>query len=158
MPGCGKTTVGQIIATKTGRLFIDCDIVLAETAGMSIPEIFEQEKEEGFRLRETQVLKDVCKNTTDTNNSAMDTAFVIATGGGCVTRQENYQILKSFGIVIFIERDTSLLEKQGRPLSIASNMEEMYKTRLPLYKQFADIVFKNDVSAELTAENIIKAI
>jgi shikimate dehydrogenase len=145
MPGCGKTTIGQIIATISGKQFIDCDNFLVENAGMPIAEIFEREGEEGFRKRETQILKDICGQS----------GLIIATGGGCVTREENYQYLKQNGIVIFIQRDISMLDKKDRPLS-TGDIEEMYRQRFPLYRHFADCTVLNDQTAEITAQYVLK--
>ena len=150
MPGSGKTVIGRILSANSGRLFVDSDNVIAETAGLSIPKIFELEGEEGFRLRETQALRSICGQRTEKGKG-----LVLATGGGCVTREENYPILKSNGIVVFIERDISLLERQGRPLS-AGDLGEMYLQRLPLYQRFADLTFQNDEAAEITAERILR--
>jgi shikimate kinase len=83
--------------------------------------------------------------------------MVIATCGGCVTREENYPLLKQNGIVVFIERDISLLERKDRPLS-TGNLEEMYSERLPLYQRFADYTVQNSESAEITAENICEIV
>jgi shikimate dehydrogenase len=147
MPGCGKTTIGRILSVNLGRPFVDCDDVLVETAGLSIAKIFESEGEKGFRQRETQTLKNICSQS----------GLVIATGGGCVTREENYSILKQNGTVVFIERDISLLEKKDRPLS-TDDMEEMHRQRLPLYRHFADLTVQNKSQVEVAAKKIQKAI
>ena len=147
MPGCGKTTIGRMLAVNLGRLFVDCDNALAEAAGISIPEIFEREGEQGFRLRETQALKEI----------GAQSGLVIATGGGCVTREENHAILKENGIIIFIERDLSLLAREGRPLS-AGDLEAMYRHRLPLYRHFADLTIQNSESAEIAAQKALEAL
>jgi shikimate dehydrogenase len=147
MPGCGKTTVGRILAANSGRLFVDCDNTLVETAGLSIPEIFEREGEEGFRKRETEILKDICRQS----------GLIIATGGGCVTQEENYSIIKQNGIIIFLERPLSLLERKGRPLS-TGELGEMHRQRLHLYQRFADYTFQNNEAAKITAENILQTV
>ena len=152
MPGCGKSTIGRILAANSGRLFVDCDNVLVEAAGFSIPEIFAREGEEGFRFRETQTLKEISGQLT-----AGNLGLVIATGGGCVTREENYSLLKRIGVIVFIERDISSLAREGRPLS-TGDLEEMYRQRFPLYKRFADYSVKNDAAADIVAKNILEAV
>ena len=147
MPGCGKTTVGQILANNLGRRFVDCDLVLEKAAALTIPEIFQREGEEGFRIRETQILKETCGQS----------GLVIATGGGCVTREENYPHLKHNGIIVYLERPLALLAREGRPLS-SGNMETMYQHRLPLYRHFADLTILNDESADSTAKNIFEVL
>jgi shikimate dehydrogenase len=147
MPGCGKTTVGQILAQMLNRSFVDADLVLEEEAGCSIPEIFASEGEEGFRNREAAILKRLGK----------ESGLVLATGGGCVTREENYESLHQNGMIVFLERDTALLEREGRPLSLGANLDEMVKVRLPLYRRFADISVKNDAVAKQLAVRIWEA-
>ena len=143
MPGCGKSTIGRLLAKTSGKTFFDCDQAIEKAAGLSIPEIFEQEGEDGFRIRETQVI----------GKTGKQSGLVIATGGGCVTREENYHHLKQNGIIIFIERPIHLLVREGRPLS-TGNLEEMYKQRLPLYLRFADYTIQNDDTAENAAKQI----
>jgi len=146
MPGSGKTTVGKILAEKMGREFFDADIVLEEEAGLSIPEIFSTEGEAGFRLRETEILKKLCKQP----------GVVIATGGGCVTREENYFHLRQNGVIIFLERPLGMLDRKGRPLSQGADLEKMYAARLPLYLRLADITVDCDSEPHTVAENILK--
>ena len=146
MPGCGKTTVGQLLAEKTGKQFVDADAYIEESAGISIPEIFQKEGEAGFRARETQVLSQLGQRS----------GLVIATGGGCVTREENYPLLHQNGRICYLKRDISALPTQGRPLSQAGHLEEMYKIRKPLYERFADWYVVNDGTPEETAEAILK--
>ena len=144
MPGCGKTTIGRLLAKTSDRTFLDCDQVIEEAAGLSIPEIFEREGEKGFRIRETHAIEKICRQT----------GLVIATGGGCVIRDENYHHLKHNGIIIFIERPVHLLVREGRPLS-TGNLEEMYKQRLPLYLRFADHSVQNNDTVENTVKQIL---
>ena len=147
MPGCGKTTIGRLLAEKLGRPFADADAVLVEDAGMSIPEIFASEGEEGFRARETAVLERLGKQS----------GLVVATGGGCVTREENYFHLRGNGRVVFLERGVDLLPREGRPLS-SGDLEAMYARRLPLYRRFADLHAENNTTPERVAEQILQAL
>ena len=146
MPGCGKTSVGRIIAAISGMAFADSDRIVEEETGLSIPEIFEQEGEDAFRIQEARALEELGKKS----------GLVIATGGGAVTREENYASLKRNGIIVFIERDISLLAREGRPLSSGS-MEHMYEQRLPQYRRFADLTVINSISAEITAQHILES-
>jgi shikimate dehydrogenase len=147
MPGCGKTTVGKILAENSGKTFVDCDLAIEAAAGISVPEIFEREGEEGFRLRETQILKEIGKQS----------GLIIATGGGCVIQKENYVHLKQNGVIIFIERPLHLLAREGRPLS-TGDMGEMYRLRFPLYTSFADSVIQNNEFAHITAGKVMEAV
>lgn len=128
MPGCGKSTLGKRIAEKTARPFFDADEVLAQRAGRTIPEIFETDGESGFRTLETQVLSDLCKMS----------GAVIATGGGAVTRPENFDILRQNSRVCFINRDIAVLPTDGRPLSQQNKLSDLYAQRLPLYRAVCD--------------------
>ena len=134
MPGCGKSTVGRALASRLGREFRDADQMIADRAGCSIPEIFAREGEQGFRVRETEILGELGKQS----------GLVIATGGGCVTRGENYPLLHQNGTIYFLERELSKLPKEGRPLSQRNDLEAMYEARLPQYRRFADRVIDND--------------
>ena len=145
MPGCGKSTIGTQLAQRCDRKFIDTDTMIVERAGKSIPEIFAEIGESGFRSLETEVLSQVCKESN----------LIIATGGGCVTRPENYPILHQNGQIVWIQRDISTLPTEGRPLSQLQRLEEMYQFRMPLYKSFADVVIENNTSTEDAVNQII---
>ena len=128
MPGCGKSTIGRILAEKCGKKFVDADALTEEKAGKTIPQIFQEAGEAAFRQIETQVLKEIGKKT----------GLVIATGGGCVTREENYPALHQNGRIFFIERELRSLARDGRPLSTDADLTEMYRIRKPMYDRFAD--------------------
>ena len=141
MPGSGKTTVGQALARRLGRDFADGDQAVEEATGQTIPQIFQTGGEAAFRQEETKVLSRLGKAS----------GLVIATGGGCVTRPENRDLLRQNGIVIFLERPLDRLSREGRPLSLGADLEAMYRRRLPLYRQFADATVKNTGCPEETA-------
>ena len=147
MPGCGKTTVGKVLADKLGRQFFDADAEIAKKANMSIPEIFAKEGEEGFRSREIKVLSELGKQS----------GLVIATGGGCVTFSINHSFLHQNGRIFWLKRDISQLPTDGRPLSQKGNLEEMYRIRKPLYEKFADVIIENE-TVERTVQQIMEAI
>lgn len=146
MPGSGKSTIGRIIAEKTGRRFIDVDEYIVEQAGMSVFEMFAGLGEEGFRKYETAALNEVCRLSS----------CVISTGGGCITREENYNAVRQNGIVAWIKRDIDLLPIAGRPLSATNDLNEMYKKRKPLYEKFSDFSVENMGEAEQAAEKIME--
>ena len=148
MPGSGKTTVGRLLAQATGKNFVDVDEEIIRTAGMSIPEIFAASGENGFREIETAVLSRLGKGSGQ----------VIATGGGCVTRAENYPLLHQNGRILRLRRDIGKLPKDGRPLSLANDLSEMAAQREPLYAAFADLTFDNNNALEHTLETVLEAI
>ena len=148
MPGSGKTTIGTRLAAQLGRTFLDADTVLEQKAGMNIPEIFRLEGEDGFRQRETAVLAELGKRS----------GLVIATGGGCVTRAENYPLLHQNGTIFCLTRDLSRLPISGRPVSQALGAEELYRRRKPLYEKFADAMIDNDRTVEDAVRQILEVL
>lgn len=146
MPGCGKSTVGKLLSEKTGKTFVDTDAEIEKLAQKTIPDIFGQDGEEAFRQLETQVLSTIGKRSN----------LVIATGGGCVTREENYPLLHQNGKVIYLQRPTALLPTAFRPLSQSQDLSEMYRKRAPLYQRFADHTVTNHSTPEEAAEAIME--
>ena len=134
MPGCGKSTVGKALAEALGKQFVDADEELVKTYGKSIPDIFAEEGEAGFRVKETAVLKELGKKS----------GLVIATGGGCVTKEENYPLLHQNGTIFWLKRELDLLPTDGRPLSQSQKLTEMYAKREPMYRSFADHIIDNN--------------
>lgn len=148
MPGSGKSTIGKLVAQKLGRTFIDADLKIEETVGCSIPTIFAQHGEDVFRKYETDVLKELCKQS----------GLVIATGGGCVTRPVNYPILHQNSCIVWIKRDIKKLPTDGRPLSQQNKLEEMYYVREPMYQSFADVSVHNDSILDDTVQIVLKEV
>ena len=138
MPGSGKTTIGKLLSEKTGRRFVDADEEIVKLAGKSISEIFEQDGEEVFRDWETKVLEALGK----------ESGLIIATGGGCVTRERNYNLLHQNGEIFWIRRKLADLPTDGRPLSQQNDLQEMYRIREPLYKRWNDWFINNYETAE----------
>ena len=148
MPGCGKSTIASLLADRLGRTSIEADDEIVNAAGMSIPEIFAAEGEAGFRRRETAVLSELGKRS----------GLVISTGGGCVTRPENYPLLHQNGLIIRLTRDVSKLSREGRPLSLNADLDKMSAERNPMYERFADVTVSNDGSPEETIRAILEVI
>ena len=148
MPGSGKSTVGRLLAEKLGRPLLEADKELEKAAGMSIPVIFANEGEAGFRRRETRILSELGKQS----------GTVISTGGGCVTREENYPLLHQNGVIVWIRRDLNSLAREGRPLSLNADLSAMYAVRAPLYEHFADFTVENDGNAEDTVNSILEVL
>ena len=146
MPGSGKSTVGAILAEKTGKALVDADTYLVEKAGKTIPEIFAAEGEAAFRKLETETLAELGKRS----------GLIIATGGGCVTREENYDLLHQNGTVFCLARELHKLPTDGRPLSQAATLQEMYKVRKPMYQRFADHHIDNNGPAASAADRILE--
>lgn len=146
MPGCGKTTIGKLVAQKLGKEFVDADSVVEAYAGKSIPQIFSESGEVGFRALETEVLEQLGKRS----------GLVIATGGGCVTREENYPLLHQNGTIYWLQREISELPTDGRPLSQKGTLQLMYEKRRPMYKRFSDCIVSNNRIATEAADEIVR--
>lgn len=146
MPGCGKSTVGKLLAEASGRELCESDALVEREAGLSIPEIFRRGGEEDFRARETAALTELGRLS----------GRVIATGGGCVTREENYPLLHQNAVIVWLRRDLSKLPKEGRPISLGSDLNELYERRRPLYERFGDLAVSNDGTPEETVRAIIQ--
>ncbi|MDO4740158.1 MAG: shikimate kinase [Eubacteriales bacterium] len=141
MPGSGKSSIGRLLAERTGRKFIDTDELIVELAGRPIPEIFAQEGERAFRAVETQALR----------MAARESGAVIATGGGIVTVPENRQILRRNCTVLYIERPLSELPIAGRPLSQGRGVEQLFAERAPLYESWCEARYANTTVGETVA-------
>ena len=146
MPGSGKSTVGRLLAEHLNRTFYDADAEIVEKIG-SIPDFFAKYGEDAFRKVETEVLAELGKKS----------GCVIATGGGCVTRAENYPLLHQNGIIVRLDRELSALPKDGRPISQATDLRTLFAQREPLYERFADVTVCNDGSVVQTVDQILEA-
>ena len=146
MPGCGKSTVGASLAALTGKTFMDTDALIVQKAGKSIPEIFADDGEDAFRAIEHQVVCEV----------GMGHGQIIATGGGVVTRSENLYPLRQNATVVWLQRPLEDLPTDGRPLSQANRLADMYRVRESLYRVFSDIQMQNNGTPEEVAARILK--
>lgn len=135
--GCGKSTVGKILAEKLNMNFTDADDEIAALAGMTIPEIFEKHGEEGFRNTETQVFKALSEKS----------GFVAACGGGAALRKENRELMKKSGKTVFLkvpeENLIKRLRRDENPRPVIKNKTDeeiisLYRERLPAYHEAAD--------------------
>ena len=150
MPSAGKTTIGKMLEEKLGKEFFDLDDMIIAKAGKSIPEIFQESGEAGFRAIETEVAIEASKM----NNK------IIATGGGVVKHKVNMDFLRLNGITIFIDRDIDKLMSSdpNRPLSSSKQaLQQMYKERYPLYQKYAAYIAVNNANIEETVEDIVNA-
>ncbi len=148
MPGCGKSTIAKRLGEKMDRPVYESDAMIEQKAGRSIPEIFSEEGEEGFRRRETEVLRELGKRS----------GTILSTGGGCVTRSENYPLLHQNGVIIWRKREFSQLPCEGRPISQSRDLAELFQEREPLYRRFADVVIEETDTVEEAVERILEAL
>lgn len=156
--GSGKTTIGKQLAKKFGLDFYDCDHELEKLTGASVNLIFDLEGEAGFRLRETQLLKQLTEKT----------GVLIATGGGTVCKEENRRLLRSRGLVVYLKTSIDnqlerLSKDKSRPLLQAEDrtqrLLDLAEARNPLYDATADLVFSTrNSSVYATAKALSAAI
>lgn len=147
MPGCGKSSVGELIAKALDRDFLDADVEFTKMHSISPAEAIKSFGEEKFREMETDTLAAIGKLS----------GKVIATGGGAVTKERNYPLLHQNGIIVFLERELSKLPTDNRPLSQAGDLRELYESRINAYRRFADATVYSTEIKEKTAELIISA-
>jgi shikimate kinase len=143
MPGCGKSTLGRLLAKRLNKPFYDADTELERRLGVSIPLIFELEGESGFRDREEAVLTDLAALTN----------IILSTGGGAILRSVNRERLAQGGTVLYLHAPPNTLwertrRSKHRPLLQAADplarMRELYEVRDALYREVADIVVESD--------------
>lgn len=155
--GSGKTSVGRLIAEKTGRAFIDTDDLIEQRAGKSIPRIFEEEGETAFRDLETEAVQ----------QAAQAHARVIATGGGAVMRPQNREALRKTGDIVFLDAEPTVLLRRiqndgTRPLLQTENPLEraraLLKERRPVYLQADLTVQTGRLTAAQTADAVLEAL
>ena len=157
MMGSGKSSAGRHLAEQLGYRFLDADSSIEQVAGRSIPEVFASEGESGFRDLEAAVL----------NQIASWHSLVVATGGGVVTRPENWGQLHQ-GVVIWLDApDALLLERLSadptpRPLmqsaDPAARLAELMTQRRPLYAQADLHIVQDGRSADQVAEQVLEAL
>lgn|SRR5690625_4524821 len=147
--GSGKTTIGKMLAKQLQKSFIDTDQYIEKHYG-SIPDIFNNQGEKTFRLYENNALK----KTTHYE--------IVATGGGIVENEANYQTMKNNGVIIYLYASFSniherLKDDQSRPLwgkGLKEN-EKLYKKRMPKYEAFSDFKIVTD---HKTCEEVVEEI
>lgn len=148
MPGCGKSTLGAILAERLGRELIDTDVEIEKRTGTPIPEIFRTRGEPWFRDLEAEIIRE----------TATRCGAIVATGGGAVLRRENVEALKQNGIVIFLDRPLETL----RPMAdcpLADDMEKLharYRERYAIYTATADLVFPVAGTPEQAADALLE--
>jgi shikimate kinase len=156
--GSGKTTIGQRVAKRLEMEFLDCDRKLEKQTGASVNLIFDVEGESGFRKRESNMLKAL----TSRQN------VLVATGGGVVLREENRELLKRTGLVVYLQTSVSqqlrrLRLDRTRPLLQEGDRQQkltrLAAARDPIYEELADLVFPSrNRGLEITARHLTEAI
>ncbi len=153
MPGCGKSTVGVVLAKTLGFDFTDTDLLICKGEGATLQRIIEEKGLEYFEGVECAVGKELRVHNT-----------VVATGGSMVLYEEAMTAIKAMGKVVFIDVDLPELERRitnittrGITFKEGETLESIYKSRRPYYEKYADItvnICKDSI--ENTVEKLIK--
>ena len=154
--GTGKTAVGEVLAKRLDRKFVELDFLIEHRAGKSIPEIFQQDGEIVFRELEIEVTKEVSR----------DKNLVIACGGGVVLNKMNIDRLKQEAIIVYLTASPEIILKrvlsdgETRPLlnvpDKVLSIQELLRFRKPFYERAADIkIATSKLDVESVAEQII---
>lgn len=161
--GSGKTTVSRILARKYGYRLLDTDSLIEQQERRSVSSIFEEYGEEGFRNRETILLRTLAGKAALGGFSGRT---VLSTGGGIILREENRLLLRRIGEVVYLSiRPETVLERlssdKKRPLLQGPDRErkvrELMAAREHLYLEAADRILRVDEGTpEGTAELILK--
>ncbi|MEJ8554478.1 shikimate kinase [Tepidibacter sp. Z1-5] len=153
MPGCGKTTIGDILAQKLSMEFIDIDKYIEEREEKSITDIFNY-GEDYFRKIESKAVEEVSSKSS----------MVISTGGGVVKLYSNIERLNKNGIIIFVNRPIediiSDVDISSRPLlkDGKDKIYNLFKQRYYLYKKYCDYEIINDAELNEVVGRIIKCV
>ncbi len=153
MPGCGKSTIGVVLAKSLGFGFTDTDLIICEKKGQKLQDLIDNQGIDKFLETEEEVGRELnCKNT------------VVATGGSMVMNPKAMENLKSLGTVVYIDVPLEVLKKRinnmktrGIVFEKGETLNDIFEKRSPLYKKYSDItvaVFKND-SLEHTVAKIV---
>ena len=148
MPGCGKSTIGKMLAERLGREFIDLDDEIVKDSGKEISDLFAMGGEQYFRDIETETVR----------KNASENGCVIATGGGAVLRDENVRMLRRNGRIYFLDRPLcQLVPTPDRPLALSREaIEARYNERLPRYISVCDVRLATDGIAEHAVRDIME--
>ena len=155
MMGCGKTTLGALLAEHTGTEFLDMDAQIVREEGKSIPQIFSQQGEQAFRQMEQQVARGLGRRKN----------AVISTGGGFLMREETVRALRESAegsSVVFLdcsfETCYERIRSSDRPLVRSNTREQLYEiflNRQQRYREVADLVIRNEQLVSQTVEEIV---
>lgn len=146
MPSCGKTTVGRLVAEKTGKTFVDLDEEIVKREGRTIPKIFTEAGEEYFRKVESEVAREVLSGGGQ----------VVSTGGGTPVAEKNRYEIRKNGFVVYLTRPLDRLVADGRPVSKNEGVERIFAERDGIYRDVADAIIANDKAADETASEVVK--
>lgn len=135
MPGCGKSTVGVVLAKALGMDFIDSDLVIQKEMGAKLSQLIDQHGDAGFREIENRI------------NAALDAEnSIIATGGSVVYGEDAMRHLKDIGTIVYLKLSYEAIEDRlgdlharGVTIQPGWTLRDLYNERVPLYEKWADV-------------------
>jgi shikimate kinase len=150
MPGCGKSSIGSLLAPALEMNFCDVDRYIEKKEQQSVAELF-LHGEDYFRQIESRAIRDIYNKPS----------IVIATGGGVVTRHQNMVLLQQKGIIFYIERPIEMIidslgAASNRPL-LTGNIQRiytLYEQRKHLYEKYGHYRISNNESCQSAVEKI----
>jgi len=135
MPGCGKSTVGVVLAKALGLDFIDSDLVIQKRTGMKLSQLIEQHGNDGFRAIENRINAELAAEDS-----------VIATGGSVIYGEDAMRHLKAIGTVVYLKLSCEAIEDRlgdlharGVTIQPGWTLHDLYNERVPLYEEWADV-------------------
>lgn len=133
--GCGKTTVGRLLAQRLAWSFVDVDEEIEQQQGRTIAQIFAEQGEPHFRQVERRLLEDILKR-------AEEMPLVVALGGGTFAQPANAELIRAQGgITVWLDCPLAELRRRCRGLSNRPlfrddhGFEQLHRQRLPFYQQ-----------------------
>ena len=154
--GSGKTTIGRRLAHELNQDFFDTDHEIIGKTGVTIDHIFDIEGEEGFRVRESKILENLCQMSN----------IILATGGGIVIKSKNREILKNSGLVVYLSSSVDQLlrrtaKSKTRPLLENSTdrrktITDLIEARDLYYREVSSLVVDTTGKKFHEVINIIK--
>ena len=149
MPGCGKTTIGKLLANSLDRKFLDCDDEFTSYVGETPADYIVKYGEEAFRDKESEVIAKV----------SSETGAVISTGGGSILRRENVLNMKKNGTTVYLYQVIDKLAAKNRPLSAGNEkLKGLYYKRLPIYESCADYKVLTEPEPKATLKAVQRAL
>ena len=135
MPGCGKSTVGVVLAKAANLDFIDSDLVIQKQMGAKLSELLDAHGDEGFRAIENRINAELAANNS-----------VIATGGSVIYGEDAMRHLKDIGTVVYLKLSYEAIEDRlgdlharGVTIQPGWTLRDLYNERIPLYEKWADV-------------------
>lgn len=152
MPGCGKSTVGVLLAKALELDFVDCDLIIQKKQGKSLQKIINERGTDGFLAVEQDVLCGVDA-----------TGSVIATGGSAVYSEQAMRHLQKDAVTLYIklpydaiERRLTNIKTRGVAMQKGKTLRDLYDERVPLYERYADVTLDADgLDIEETVEKAV---